>query len=187
MEKTRILFLAANPWNTNRLALSEEFQRIQDLWERCNSREIFDLRHYPALRGDKLQEKVLRLKPHLIHFSGHGEENALLMSDASGENPHEIGKQALASLFGLCAPELKAVFLNACYSALQADAIVEEVDYLIGMQAEKEMSPRYSTSRSTPTHKRSQPPGWIVLCVFGIFRMSRHHESSKDIKTSYRR
>lgn len=135
MEKIRLLLLAANPWKTERLGLDEEYQRIQDLWENSNSPDRFDLRHYPALRGEAVQEKVLKFKPHLIHFSGHGEHGSLVFADTSGDNPHEVSKQALARVFQLLIPDLKAVFLNACHSAQQADAIVEQVDHVVGMNA----------------------------------------------------
>jgi len=131
----RILILAANPWSTNRLDLGEEYQRIQDLWERSNLQERFELRHYPALRGEALQEKVLKFKPHIIHFSGHGEADSLIFTDLTGDKAHEVSKSALAELFKLCTPDLKAVFLNACYSANQAKEIVEQVDCVIGMNA----------------------------------------------------
>jgi hypothetical protein len=135
MTKTKILILSANPWNTNRLGLDEEYQRIQELWENSDGQEQFELRYYPALRGEELQQKVLKFKPNLIHFSGHGEENGLIFADLVGDNAYEVSKQALAQLFKLCAPDLKAVFLNACHSAKQAEAIVEQVGYVIGMNA----------------------------------------------------
>ena len=133
MDKIKILILAANPWKTKRLVLDEEFQRTQELWESSDFQERFELRYYPALRGEALQEKVLKFKPHLIHFSGHGEEDSLVFADLTGENPYEVSKQALAQLFKLCVPDLKAVFLNACYSANQAEFIVEQVPSVIGM------------------------------------------------------
>lgn len=134
VEKTKILILAANPWETDRLDLGEEYQRIQDLWENSNLQEKFDLRYYPALRGVALQEKVFKFKSNLIHFSGHGEADSIMLSDLAGDKIHEVSKIALAELFRLCAPDLKAVFLNACYSAEQADEMAEQVDYVIGMK-----------------------------------------------------
>lgn len=115
--------------------MGEEYQRIQDLWENSNLQEKFDLRYYPALRGVALQEKVFKFKPNLIHFSGHGEADSIMLTDLAGDKIHEVSKTALAELFRLCAPDLKAVFLNACYSAKQADDMIEQVDYVIGMNA----------------------------------------------------
>jgi len=135
MDKIRILILAANPWETKRLGLDEEYQRIQELWEGSDYQGQFELRYYPALRGEALQEKVLKFKPHLIHFSGHGENDSLVFSDLTGDKRCEVTKQALAHLFKSCAPDLKAVFLNACHSAQQADEIIEQVEYVVGMNA----------------------------------------------------
>lgn len=131
----RILILAANPWNTNRLDLGEEYQRIQDSLDESELKNQFELKYHPALRAENLLKKVLEFKPHLIHFSGHGEADSLIFTDLTGDKAHEVTKQALADLFKLLAPDLKAVFLNACYSATQAEEIVEQVDYVIGMNA----------------------------------------------------
>lgn len=134
-KKTRILILAANPWSTKRLSLDEECQRIQDLLERSALKDEFDVHYSTALRGEKLQERILKFKPHIIHFSGHGEEDGLLFADATGDKAHEVSKAALAQLFRICNPNLKVVFLNACYSANQADEIMAQVPFLVGMNA----------------------------------------------------
>jgi hypothetical protein len=134
--KIKILILAANPWKTNRLSLDEEQRNIQQLWDKYDpNRTRFDIRYYPAVRGVELQEQLLNFKPHLLHFTGHGENEGIILTDASGDNSYEISKQTLAELFKSCAPDLKAVFLNACYSANQADEIVEQVEYVVGMNA----------------------------------------------------
>lgn len=129
----RILILAANPFDTDALTLDEEYQRIHQLWRSCDLRDSFELHHCLATRADELQSQVLAFKPHLIHFSGHGEKNSLIFADATGYRKHEVSKQALAELFKLCTPDLQAVFLNACHSDENADAIKEQVDYFIGM------------------------------------------------------
>ncbi|MCJ8279217.1 MAG: hypothetical protein MJK14_04585 [Rivularia sp. ALOHA_DT_140] len=43
---------------------------------------------------------------------------------------------ALAGLFELCADEVECVLLNACYSEVQAKAISQNIDYVIGMNHE---------------------------------------------------
>lgn len=133
-KKTRILILAANPWDTKPLSLDEEYQRIQDLLESSPLEDEFEVHYYPALRSERLQQRVLKVNPHIIHFSGHGEESGLLFADPTGEKSHEVSKTALAQLLGLC-KDLKAVFLNACYSANQAEEMVAQVPFLVGMNA----------------------------------------------------
>jgi hypothetical protein len=132
-EKTRILILVANPFDTAALTLDEEYQRIHNLWRSCDLRDQFKVHHCLATRAETLQSEVLQFKPHLIHFSGHGTEDSVIFTDSTGYQTHEVSKLALANLFKLCAPDLKAVFLNACHSAINAEYIAEQVDYFIGM------------------------------------------------------
>ena len=135
MDKTKILILAANPLDTEPLALGEEYQRIQDLLKRSDLRDQFELRYCPALRADAIQQEILDFKPEIIHFSGHGDSEGLAFADVSGEKSVWLDKETLGHLFKLCTPHLKAVFLNACHSAEQAEVIIEQVDYVIGMNA----------------------------------------------------
>ncbi len=129
----RILILVANPFDTAALTLDEEYQRIHNLWRSCDLRDSFEVHHCLATRAETLQSEVLQFKPHLIHFSGHGTEDSVIFTDSTGYQTHEVSKSALANLFKLCAPDLKAVFLNACHSAINAEDITEQVDYFIGM------------------------------------------------------
>lgn len=135
-EKTRILILTANPWGMKKpLSLDEEHQRIKDLLESSPLEDNFEIHYYSALRSERLQQKVLKFNPHIIHFSGHGKEKGgLLFADPTGEKSHEVSKAALAQLLSLC-KDLKAVFLNACYSANQAEELVAQVPFLVGMNA----------------------------------------------------
>ncbi len=147
MDKTKILFLAANPLDTGRLALGEEYQRIQDLWKKSELREQFELRHCPALRTDAILQEILDFKPAIIHFSGHGDVDGLAFTDMSGEKSAWLDKEALGNLFKLCSPPLKAVFLNACHSAEQSEVIVKHVDTVIGMNAAIEDSAAISFAK----------------------------------------
>ena len=133
MEKIKILILAANPGDTGRLALGEEYQRIQDLWKKSELREQFELRHCPALRVDAIQQEILDFKPKIIHFSGHGDVDGLAFANVSGEKSDWLDKETLGNLFKLCSSHLKVVLLNACHSAERSEAIIEHVDYVIGM------------------------------------------------------
>jgi hypothetical protein len=63
----KLLFLAANPTDTDRLRLDEE------------SRDQFELKTHWAVRADDLQELLMRYQPDIVHFSGHG--NPVAQSD----------------------------------------------------------------------------------------------------------
>ena len=44
-----------------------------------------------------------------------------------------VSTEALAGLFALFASSVECVVLNACYSAVQAEAIAEHIPHVIGM------------------------------------------------------
>ena len=77
---------------------------------------------------------MLDYEPEIVHFSGHGSGvDGLNFEDDQGF-PHEISGDALARLLALFAERVKCVVLNACYSEVQADAIVQQIRYVIGMK-----------------------------------------------------
>jgi TIR domain/CHAT domain len=131
---TRILILASNPKNTNKLRLDEEVREIMEGLKRSKSREQFTIESRWAVRPDNIRRAILDFEPQIIHFSGHGEtEGQLILEDVAG-NAKPVSSEALVGLFELFADQVKCVLLNACYSHKQADAIAEHIDFVIGMK-----------------------------------------------------
>lgn len=132
-EKIRILFLTANPTNTNRLRLDEESRAIDQALRRADYRDRFELDQFQAVRVGDLQDCLLRFKPHIVHFSGHGSEaGEILLQDSSGAS-RPVSERALGRLFSVLKDNIRCVVLNACYSKVQADAIASHIDTVIGM------------------------------------------------------
>ena len=78
----KILFLAANPLDTNQLQLREEARAIDEALREAEYREQFELETQWAVRVEDLENLRLRYLPHIVHFSGHGsEESAISKSD----------------------------------------------------------------------------------------------------------
>jgi hypothetical protein len=67
----KILFLAANPLNTNRLRLDEEMRAIDAAVRQGDYRDQFDIHSHWAVRISDLQELLLRYQPDIVHFTGH--------------------------------------------------------------------------------------------------------------------
>ncbi|MCX7087071.1 MAG: CHAT domain-containing protein [Methylococcales bacterium] len=132
---TKILVLAANPWDTKRLGLGEEYREISELWEKGKDENKFEVKHVPEARSEDLLTKLQVFKPNIVQFSGHGKVDGLLFTDDSG-NAHNIDKALLVALFSMCTKHLHCVFLNACNSEQIAQAIAQNIDYAIGMNAE---------------------------------------------------
>ena len=75
----------------------------------------------------------MAIAPQIVHFSGHGSGvNGILVQDDDGMSK-SISTEALAELFGLCSDHIECVLLNACYSEVQATAIAQHINYVIGM------------------------------------------------------
>jgi hypothetical protein len=133
MSKIKILFLAANPSSTDPLRLDEEIRSIDHSMRQSELRDRFDIEQHWAVRIGDLQEYLLRHKPHVVHFSGHGSVSGeiILLDDTRNSVP--VSSRALSSLFLVLKDNIRCVVLNACYSESQARAIAEHIDYVIGM------------------------------------------------------
>ncbi|MGC1309287.1 MAG: AAA-like domain-containing protein [Phormidesmis sp.] len=132
MVATKILILAANPSNTTQLRLPEEVREIQEGLALSEGREQFEVISQWAVRPDDLRRSLLKHRPQIVHFSGHGADaQGLVFENEAGQSTMVQGK-TLAKLFQLC-PGVKCVLLNACYSKAQSSAIAQHVDHVIGM------------------------------------------------------
>src|SRR6185295_8602809 len=72
LTKHTILFLAANPLGTDRLALDREARAIPVELERSGFRDSFELETRWAVEPLDLLRELRKLKPTVVHFSGHG-------------------------------------------------------------------------------------------------------------------
>jgi hypothetical protein len=132
----RILFLGSNPRDSLRLRLDEEVREIDQALARADLGKSFELCQKWAVRGSDLQFHLLRHRPRIVHFSGHGsEENAIFLESDQGESRPVTGP-ALARLFAQFNRHIRCVVLNACYSDDQAAAIAEHIDCVVGMSTE---------------------------------------------------
>jgi TIR domain/CHAT domain len=131
---TKILVLAANPRNTSLLRLDEEVREIDEGLRRANKREQFKLEQKWAVRSRDFYRAILDYQPAIVHFCGHGAgEDGIILENETKQAAY-IQADALASMFKLFARNgVKCVVLNACYSEVQAEAISQHINYVIGM------------------------------------------------------
>jgi hypothetical protein len=131
-EASTILFLAANPDGTQKLALDREAREIRSKIRAAEHRDSLVFRTEWAVRPDDLLQYLNELRPQAVHFSGHGTASELILNDENGR-AKPVTRAALRALFGLHAKTVRLVVLNACFSNEQADAIVEVIDCAVGM------------------------------------------------------
>ncbi|MEM7554602.1 MAG: TIR domain-containing protein, partial [Cyanobacteria bacterium P01_A01_bin.84] len=128
----KILLLSANPTNTSKLRLDEEVREIEAGLERARGREEFEIISKLAVRTEDLRRALLDNEPEIVHFSGHGAGNEGLALENNSGQMQLVSAKALGRLFKLF-PKVECVVLNACYSEVQAEAIHQHIDYVIGM------------------------------------------------------
>lgn len=132
----RLLVLIANPVLESQapLRLDAEVRLIEEALRRSRYRDRFELFTQLATRSDDLRRSLLHHRPQIVHFSGHGtgEDGLLLENDAN--EMQAVSNEALSQFFSIFkAGEIECVLLNACYSEVQANAIHQFVDCVIGM------------------------------------------------------
>ncbi|MGD1855840.1 MAG: AAA-like domain-containing protein [Leptolyngbyaceae cyanobacterium] len=132
MAAKTILILTANPSDTSRLRLDKEVREIQEGLDLSSGRDSFEVVSQWATRPDDLRRALLKYTPQIVHFSGHGSgSNGLILENDAGK-AKPVSSKALSSLFSLF-PSVECVLFNACYSQVQAEAVVEHVNYVVGM------------------------------------------------------
>ncbi len=129
----KILILTANPKNTDKLRLDEEVREIQEGLQRSRSRDQFEIISRWAVRPDDLRRALLDHEPQIVHFSGHGIGTDGLVLESNVGQMKPVSGQSLARLFKLFQDKVECVLLNACYSEVQANAIHQHIDHVIGM------------------------------------------------------
>ncbi len=132
-QKIRVLFLAANPTSTPRLAIDEEMYAIEQKVRAAKHRDELVFQSAWAVRPDDLLQLLNQHKPHIVQFSGHGSSQGLCLAGDNGQERF-VTAQALKSLFTTLKDNIRLVFLNACYSREQAQALIETIDCVIGMK-----------------------------------------------------
>lgn len=128
----KILFLAANPKDTDKLQLNEEARDIDQVLRRAKFRK-FKLEPQWAVRVADLQEYLLRYEPDIVHFSGHGTPSSEIILEDNSGNSKPVSSRALSRLFSVLKDNIKCVVLNTCYSEQQAKAIANHIDCVIGI------------------------------------------------------
>lgn len=159
--KHTILFLTANPFGTDRLALDREAREIQIELERSGHRDRFEFVTRWAAEPLDLLRELRKLKPTIVHFSGHGGPDVGdahravqsphrdvakggsspgaasrrgLYFEGSDGSPRFVSVEALEQTFGAAGSSVKLVVLNSCYSDVQAQALVSHVGCVVGMR-----------------------------------------------------
>lgn len=133
-----ILFWASNPIDSSRLRLDEEVRTIDERLRSSEFRDLFDLETQWAVRIGDLSEGLLRYRPTIVHFSGHGNPTGEVLLERADGTAGPVSPSALAGLFAAVSADEhrpRVVVFNACFSEATAEAVAPHVDCVVGTTA----------------------------------------------------
>ncbi|MBL9007599.1 MAG: CHAT domain-containing protein [Myxococcales bacterium] len=130
----KLLFLGAVPTNAARLQIDREAREIERRINAAPHRDRIKLETQWAVTAEELSQLLLRHRPNILHFSGHGTpDGRIVLNDAQG-NGYPVPREALAKLFAMFGKRgLRCVVLSACFAEEQAQAIAEHIDCVVGV------------------------------------------------------
>lgn len=131
---TVILLVSANP--TGNLRVAREARDLRVELRSAKERDRFALVHCEAAEPADFTRSLLEHRPRIVHFSGHGNHAGGLYFESENGDAPEVSAGVLSDLFERVAGTVDCVLLNACFSAVQAQAIVRWVPFVIGMRQE---------------------------------------------------
>jgi hypothetical protein len=138
-ERLRVLMLAAS--SEGDLRVGREQKRIRVAVERAVHRDLVELDVRTSASTSDLLDGIVRFRPHVVHFSGHGNDDLIVFEDEVDE-PHEgvvVSAEAFARAVAATDEPPLLILLNSCNSASQIDRLVENVaPFAIGMSDEIE-------------------------------------------------
>lgn len=133
-EKLRVLILGAS--SEGDLRVGREQKRIRAAVESALHRDYIELDVRPAATTSDLLDGITKFRPHIVHFSGHSNDQ-LIVFEKEDDEPHEgavVTAQAFAAAVRATDTPPLLVLLNSCHSAAQIDDLVVDVaPFAIGM------------------------------------------------------
>jgi hypothetical protein len=133
-EEITVLFLAASPEDQAPLRLDKETREIQKQFRASEYRDSIWFEWRLARQLADLIQDLNEVKPHILHFSGHGSRAELAFEDAYG-NSQPLDNEQLGRLLAVAASPIRLVVFNSCESATQAALACNHIDVAIGMES----------------------------------------------------
>lgn len=130
-ETIKILFLSASPGSVRP---DRELRDIEERIRRATHRSSFEVASAWAVRPSDITEALLRHRPTIVHFSGHGSaKDGIYLEDDRGR-PVPVSATTMCRLFEALRGTIRIVIFNACETRPIAEALRGVVDYAISMR-----------------------------------------------------
>lgn len=128
-----VLFMAGTiEGGESPLRLDQEVREIQKRIRESEHRDAIRVENRLATRVTDILQALNEIKPDVVHFSGHGNEDELLFEGNDGK-PLPLSNEQLGLLLQASANPIRLVLFNSCESGVQAALACEFVSAAIGM------------------------------------------------------
>ena len=113
-----VLYLTSDAIKNNPLRVDAELHHVQREIRGSKFRDNIAVEHRPAATLKSLLDGLNDIKPHIIHFSGHGNKSGVAMDNASVTRPsvEMVSFELLAKALSATDAKPRVVVLNACES-----------------------------------------------------------------------
>jgi MFS family permease len=124
----KLLILSSNPRGD--LKINREVSDLHNAIKRFGN---FEIGLGLEVRSQELSGLLAEHSPQFVHFCGHGAGEKGLVFQDENEREQLVSTEILARIFKTFSEEINCAVLNACDSDRQSEAIVQHIDYSIGM------------------------------------------------------
>ena len=93
-----LLFIRANPIDTDDLRLDIEENNIREELERSQNNNEFTFQSRGAVSIDDLHRLIVTIRPHILHISGHANSDSLLLLEDNDGYATEIPIEQLTCI-----------------------------------------------------------------------------------------
>ena len=129
-----ILFIAANPTDTERTRFDRELRDILTALRGAEQSGRWQVEPVLAARVSDLHPVMRKTQPAIVHFAGHATEDGILLEDERTGQIQTVPFDALVEFFAQYVGSVECIVLNACYTDAFAKALAQYAPYVIGLR-----------------------------------------------------
>ncbi|NJN92228.1 MAG: trypsin-like peptidase domain-containing protein [Leptolyngbyaceae cyanobacterium SL_5_14] len=130
----KILMLSANPENPEVSRRRKEIKEIRGALGRAKHKNLFDLQDRSDIGAAELSEELLTIEPFVVDISGQESGiESLVLENIFNDATSKSSERLIARLFEFHNENIKCIILNKCYSEKQAKAIVQHIEFVVGI------------------------------------------------------
>jgi len=136
-EPLRVLYLTTNPeaFGEGALRTDAEVRNVQNELKGTLYRDRIQISHLPAATYEDMLRGLNDIRPHVVHFSGHGGNAGILFDNGSIDNPTGVAMNfdKLARFLSATDNPPRLLVLNACDTLNGAEILLDSVPIVVAM------------------------------------------------------